>query len=100
MLYSIAIGTKGSEIDILYPIEYSRCGTGFGTVVMAPLVECLLGQFGTKGAMLMTALFSLACCFSGMLMKPIPTLETQIEDEEQQYLLDSGRASSLSRSSK
>ena len=75
-----------------------RCGTGFGTVIMAPLVECMLANFGTQGAILVTASFSLACCISGILMKPIPTVETVMEVEEQQYLIDSGRASSISSS--
>ena len=67
---------------------------------MAPLVECMLAHFGTRGAILVTASFSFACCFSGMLMKPIPTVETHIEVEEQQCLIDSGRASSISSSGK
>ena len=67
---------------------------------MAPLVESMLSHFGTRGAILVTASFSLACCISGMLMKPIPTVETIIEVEEQKSVSDSGRASWDSSSGK
>ena len=60
---------------------------------MAPLVEFMLGQFGTQGAILVTAGFSALCCISGLLMKPIPLVENIIEIEEQKCLIDSGRAS-------
>ena len=67
---------------------------------MAPLVEFMLGRFGTQGAILVTAGFSAACCISGLLMKPIPVVENFIEVEEQKCLIDSGRASSTSSLSK
>ena len=69
-------------------------------MVMAPLVENMLSHFGIQGAILVTASFSLACCISGLLMKPLPTPESCSEIEEQRSLLDSGRASSISSSSK
>ena len=67
---------------------------------MAPLVEFMLGRFGTQAAILVTAGFSAACCISGLLMKPIPVVENFIEVEEQKCLIDSGRASSTSSLSK
>ena len=64
---------------------------------MAPLVEKVLAHFGIQGAILMTALASLACCISGSLMRPLPTADSSNEEVgEQQPLIDSGRASSCS----
>ena len=69
---------------------------------MAPLVESILTRFGTQEAILVTASFSFACCVSGLLMKPLPSSQTTTEAEEKQPLLeiDSGRASSISSSSR
>ena len=63
-------------------------------------MECMLAHFGIQGAILVTAGFSAVCCISGLLMKPIPLVEYEKEVEEQQCLIDSGRASSLSSTSK
>jgi len=95
-IVSIIICTKYFTKKRALAVGISRCGTGFGTVIMAPLVEFMLGRFGTQGAILITAGFSAACCISGLLMKPIPVIENFIEVEEQKCLIDSGRASSTS----
>jgi len=95
-IVSIIICTKYFTKKRALAVGISRCGTGFGTVIMAPLVEFMLGRFGTQGAILVTAGFSAACCISGLLMKPIPVVENFIEVEEQKCLIDSGRASSTS----
>ena len=64
---------------------------------MAPLVETVLNHFGIQGAILVTASISLACCISGFLMRPLPTIEPSSEEAgEGQSLTDSGRASSCS----
>jgi len=38
------------------------CGTGVGTIVFAPLVECLLEVYGWRGTLLIEAGLLLNCC--------------------------------------
>ena len=85
-MVSIIICTKYFSKRRALAVGISRCGTGFGTVIMAPLVELMLSKFGSKGAILVTASFSAVCGIMGLFMKPVPTIEIAVNIE---YLVGS-----------
>ena len=88
-MVSIIICTKYFSKRRALAVGISRCGTGFGTVIMAPLVELMLSKFGSKGAILVTASFTAVCGISGLFMKPVPTIE-KTATIGKQYLVESG----------
>merc|ERR1719510_558670 len=89
-IVSVIICTKYFSKKRALSVGISRCGTGFGTVIMAPLVELMLSKFGSKGAILVTASFTALCGISGLFMKPVPTIEKTAKIKKQ-YLVESGR---------
>lgn len=48
------------------------CGSGFGTFVLAPLIEYIVRLYGWQGALLITAGMVLNCCVFGALLRPLP----------------------------
>jgi len=88
-IVSVIICTKYFSKKRALSVGISRCGTGFGTVIMAPLVELMLSKFGSKGAILVTASFTAVCGISGLFMKPVPTIE-KTATIGKQYLVESG----------
>lgn len=46
------------------------CGSGFGTFVLAPVIEALVNFYGWRGALIITAGMLLQCAVFGALMRP------------------------------
>ncbi|KAK7597972.1 hypothetical protein V9T40_014928 [Parthenolecanium corni] len=53
------------------------CGSGFGTVIFAPLLKWCLVKFGLQGCYVMIACVVLTCVFYGILLRPVPSGETK-----------------------
>ncbi|KAH8386559.1 hypothetical protein KR093_001214 [Drosophila rubida] len=47
------------------------CGSGFGTVVFAPLTDVLIGSYGWRGAMLIIGGLMLNCIIFGAMFRPL-----------------------------
>jgi len=58
----------------------STCGSGFGTIVFAPVVTALEGSLGWQWCNRIVAFFCLACTFLGATMKSVPKKEQSEED--------------------
>jgi len=57
----------------------STCGSGFGTIVLAPVVTALEGSLGWQWCNRIVACFCLACSLLGATMKPVPK---KVKDDE------------------
>lgn len=49
------------------------CGSGFGTIIFAPLVSLCIGKYGLDGTLIFIGFMVLTCIFYGFLLKPLPT---------------------------
>lgn len=58
------------------------CGSGFGTVVFAPLIKISIIYFGLKGTLVMIAGMVLTCIFYGLLLRPVPLIEKESEEKK------------------
>jgi len=58
----------------------STCGSGFGTIVLAPVVTALEGSLGWQWCNRIVACFCLACSLLGATMKPVPKKQKDDED--------------------
>jgi len=58
----------------------STCGSGFGTIVFAPVVTALEGKMGWQWCNRIVACFCLACTLLGATMKPVPRNKKDDED--------------------
>jgi len=58
----------------------STCGSGFGTIIFAPVVTFLLASTDWQWTNRIIACFCLMCTFLGMTMKPVPRPKTEDED--------------------
>merc|ERR1719167_632671 len=58
----------------------STCGSGFGTIVFAPVVTALKANLGWQWCNRIVACFCLACTFLGLTMKSVP--DKREHDEE------------------
>ncbi|XP_015114144.1 monocarboxylate transporter 12 [Diachasma alloeum] len=47
------------------------CGSGLGTLVFAPFIEYLIGEFGWRGAMLIASALVLNCIIFGIMFRPL-----------------------------
>lgn len=52
------------------------CGSGFGTMIFAPLMRQCLSTFKLEGTYLVLAGVVLTCVFYGILLRPVPSVET------------------------
>lgn len=57
------------------------CGSGFGTVVFAPLINFMIKEYGWRGSMLVLAGAVLECIIFGALFRPIEKLKP-LEDKK------------------
>jgi len=58
----------------------STCGSGFGTIVFAPVVTALESSLGWQWCLRIVASFCLACTVLGATMKPVPRKPKDDED--------------------
>lgn len=58
----------------------STCGSGFGTIVFAPVVQALVEGVGWQWCNRVVACFCLACTLLGATMKPVPGKKKDEED--------------------
>jgi len=58
----------------------STCGSGFGTIVFAPVVTALEASLGWQWCNRIVACFCLACSVLGATMKPVPRKQKDDED--------------------
>ena len=54
------------------------CGSGFGTFLLAPLLEYLIDQYGWRGALLMTAGIVCNCVIFGATFRPLEAAKPEI----------------------
>lgn len=48
------------------------CGSGFGTVIFAPLMNISIKKFGLNGTFVFVAFVVLTCVLYGLLLRPLP----------------------------
>jgi len=58
----------------------STCGSGFGTIVFAPVVTALEASLGWQWCNRIVAIFCLSCAALGATMKPVPRKKKDDED--------------------
>ena len=58
----------------------STCGSGFGTIVFAPVVTALVTRLGWQWCNRVVAGFCLLCTLLGLTMKPVPRTATRDQD--------------------
>lgn len=86
----------------------STCGSGFGTIVFAPVVTALVTSLGWQWCNRVVAGFCLLCTLLGLTMKPVPRPATQDQDsitelkqqagsKEEVALLEAGAAEQAGR---
>lgn len=56
------------------------CGSGFGTVIFAPLIKLSLEHVKLEGTLVMIAACVLSCVLYGALLRPAPTTKRDPED--------------------
>jgi hypothetical protein len=56
------------------------CGSGFGTVIFAPLIKLSIENFTLEGTLTMIAVCVLSCVLYGILLRPVPMTERESDD--------------------
>ncbi len=51
------------------------CGSGFGTVIFAPIIKMSISNFHLEGTLVIIACAVLTCVFYGILLRPVPSTE-------------------------
>ncbi|XP_065201906.1 monocarboxylate transporter 12 [Planococcus citri] len=62
------------------------CGSGFGTIVFAPLVSVCIKHFGTDGTLIVISFMVLTCIFYGLLLRPVPYAQVEETPNNHQTL--------------
>merc|ERR1719430_739673 len=68
----------------------STCGSGFGTIVFAPVVTFLLANTDWQWTNRIIACFCLLCTFLGLTMKPVPRPKAEDEDSVTELKMHNG----------
>lgn len=59
------------------------CGSGFGTVIFAPLIKMSIEHFKSEGTLMLIAACVLSCVLYGALLRPVPVTESESNDIKQ-----------------
>lgn len=62
------------------------CGSGFGTIVFAPLVSVCIEHFKLGGTLFVISFMVLTCIFYGLLLRPVPTIQEEETPNNNQTL--------------